>query len=67
MSKYNPWPLGKLPEGFQRPEIDQLKEAGYEINDPRDAVTIFENKMLNTLVASMRSLSIVAQMPCFFV
>jgi dTDP-4-amino-4,6-dideoxygalactose transaminase len=45
MSKYNPWPLGKLPEQFRRPEIDQLKEAGYEINDARDAVTLFENKI----------------------
>jgi len=45
MSKYNPWPLGSLPENFRRPEIDLLKEAGYEINDPRDAVTLFENKI----------------------
>ena len=45
MKKYNPWPLGKLPENFRRPEIDQLKAAGYKIDDPRDAVTIFENKI----------------------
>ena len=46
MSKqYNPWPLGKLPESFQRKEIDLLKEAGYNVDDPRDAVTIFENKI----------------------
>jgi dTDP-4-amino-4,6-dideoxygalactose transaminase len=42
---YNPWPLGKLPKHFQRPEIDMLKEAGYEIDDARDAVTIFEKKI----------------------
>ena len=41
---YNPWPLGKLHKNFWRPEINQLKEAGYEIDDARDAVTIFENK-----------------------
>jgi dTDP-4-amino-4,6-dideoxygalactose transaminase len=45
MSEYNPWPLGKLPNHFQRPEINMLKESGYDINDPRDAVTIFENKI----------------------
>lgn len=45
MSRYNPWPLGKLPENFRRSEIEQLKEAGYEIDDARDAVTIFENKI----------------------
>lgn len=45
MSKYNPWPLGKLPANFRRPEINMLEEAGYKIDDPRDAVTIFENKI----------------------
>lgn len=43
--QYNPWPLGKLPKEFRRLEIDLLKEAGYEIGDARDAVTIFENKI----------------------
>ena len=45
MTEYNPWPLGSLPENFRRPEIDQLKLAGYDIDDARDAVTIFENKI----------------------
>tara|TARA_R100000278_G_scaffold29947_1_gene27622 strand:- start:60278 stop:60988 length:711 start_codon:yes stop_codon:yes gene_type:complete len=45
MTEYNPWPLGSLPENFRRPEIDQLKSAGYDIDDARDAVTIFENKI----------------------
>tara|TARA_R110000824_G_scaffold158320_2_gene332124 strand:+ start:81 stop:806 length:726 start_codon:yes stop_codon:yes gene_type:complete len=43
--KYNIWPLGLLPEKFQRPEIRLLREAGYNIDDARDAVTIFENKI----------------------
>lgn len=43
--KYNPWPIGKLPENFKRPEIGLLQEAGYHLNDARDAVTIFENKI----------------------
>jgi len=42
---YNPYPLGKLPKHFQRPEIDLLREHGYELNDARDAVTIFEKKI----------------------
>ena len=45
MTEYNPWPLGSLPENFRTPEIDQLKSAGYDIDDARDAVTIFENKI----------------------
>ena len=42
---YNPWPLGSLSEQDQRQEINMLKEAGYNIQDARDAVTIFENKI----------------------
>jgi dTDP-4-amino-4,6-dideoxygalactose transaminase len=41
----NQWPLGPVPKEWQRPEIDQLKAAGYEIDDARDAVTLFENKI----------------------
>ena len=42
---YNSWPLGRLPKSFQRPELDQLKNKGYIWKDPRDAVTMFEEKM----------------------
>ena len=46
MSKdYNPWPLGSLTERDRRQEINLLKEAGYNIKDARDTVTIFENKI----------------------
>jgi len=46
MSKhYNPWPIGKVPKEFQRPELDKLKELGYDWNDPRDVVDMFEKKM----------------------
>ena len=45
MSEYKSWPLGKLPPEFQRPELDQLKKNGYKFNDPRDVVTMFENKV----------------------
>lgn len=47
MSKYNynSWPLGQLPEKFQRPEPQLLKELGYSWNDPRDIIDIFENKI----------------------
>ena len=44
-SRYNPWPLGKLPKKFQRPEIDQLRKAGYDIDDPREANKLFEAKL----------------------
>jgi dTDP-4-amino-4,6-dideoxygalactose transaminase len=42
---YNPWPIGKVPKEFQRPELDQLKELGYDWNDPRDVIDMFEKKM----------------------
>jgi len=44
-STYNPWPLGKLPKEFQRPEIDQLRAKGYKIDDPREANALFEKKL----------------------
>lgn len=49
MSKYqyNSWPLGKLPKQFQRPELEILKQNGYEWNDARDVVDIFERKIAN--------------------
>lgn len=47
MSKfqYNSWPLGKLPKEFQRPEPDLIKQKGYEWDDPRDIVSMFEEKL----------------------
>jgi dTDP-4-amino-4,6-dideoxygalactose transaminase len=47
MSKYeyNPWPLGKLPEEFQRPEPKLLLDKGYRWVDAREIVDIFENKV----------------------
>lgn len=45
MTHYNPWPLGKLPEAWQRPEPALIREAGYNWDDPRDIVDIFEAKL----------------------
>lgn len=45
LSHYNPWPLGKLPDEWQRPEPNLVKEAGYHWQDPRDIVDIFEAKL----------------------
>jgi dTDP-4-amino-4,6-dideoxygalactose transaminase len=42
---YNSWPLGKLPSEWQRPEPAALKTAGYEWDDPRDIIDIFEQKL----------------------
>jgi dTDP-4-amino-4,6-dideoxygalactose transaminase len=39
------WPLGTIPEHFRRPEIKQLKEAGYRFSDPYEIVDIFEKKV----------------------
>jgi dTDP-4-amino-4,6-dideoxygalactose transaminase len=43
--KYNIWPVGKLPKKWQRPELDQIKEKGYDWKDPRDVIDIFEKKV----------------------
>ena len=45
MTHYNPWPLGKIPEEWQRPEPRLIKELGYSWQDPRDIVDIFEEKL----------------------
>lgn len=42
---YNPWPLGFLPEEMQRPEPARIKQLGYDWDDPRDIVDIFEDKL----------------------
>jgi dTDP-4-amino-4,6-dideoxygalactose transaminase len=42
---YNSWPLGLLPKEWQRPEPNILKEQGYNWNDPREIVGIFEKKL----------------------
>lgn len=42
---YNPWPLGQVPEHLQRPELRQLKEAGYQFEDAREVIAMFENKV----------------------
>lgn len=43
--KYNSYPLGKVPIELQRPEIYKLKKLGYEFNDAREIVDIFETKV----------------------
>ena len=42
---YNPWPIGKVPKELQRPELDKLKELGYQWDDPRNVIDIFEEKI----------------------
>jgi len=42
---YSSWPIGLVPEHLQRPELKQLKELGYHWDDPRDVITLFEEKM----------------------
>lgn len=43
--QYNSYPLGKLPKELQRQEPEKIKELGYEWNDPRDIIDIFEKKI----------------------
>jgi dTDP-4-amino-4,6-dideoxygalactose transaminase len=44
-SRYNSWPLGKLPQEFQRQEPMLIRQDGYVWDDPRDIVEIFEKKL----------------------
>jgi len=43
--EFKTWPVGKLPPEWQRPELGLIKEKGYNWNDPREAVDIFEQKI----------------------
>jgi dTDP-4-amino-4,6-dideoxygalactose transaminase len=45
MNNFKTWPLGDLPDKFQRPEIEWLKRQGYSFNDYYDIVEIFEQKV----------------------
>lgn len=42
---YNSWPLGKLPPEFQRREPELIRQDGYNWDDPRDIVKLFEAKL----------------------
>ena len=42
---YKSCPLGQLPQEFQRPELEQIKKLGYKWKDPRDVITMFEDKV----------------------
>lgn len=42
---YSSWPIGRVPKHLQRPELDHLKEIGYDWSDPRDVVNMFETKV----------------------
>lgn len=42
---FTSWPLGQVPEHKQRPELEQVRAAGYHWQDPRDVIEIFENKV----------------------
>ena len=45
VSHYNPWPLGKLPDSWQRPEPEAIRALGYNWDDPRDIVGMFERRL----------------------
>lgn len=45
MTHYNPWPLGKLPEKWQRQEPYLIRQLGYSWDDPRDIIKLFEEKL----------------------
>ena len=42
---YNPWPIGQVNPEFHRPELTKLRENGYEYQDAREIIGIFERKL----------------------
>ena len=42
---YNPWPIGELPDGFVRPELEWARINGFWNDDPREIVESFENEV----------------------
>jgi dTDP-4-amino-4,6-dideoxygalactose transaminase len=42
---FNSWPAGFVPPDKQRPELDQVRDAGYEWSDARDIIDTFEQKV----------------------
>lgn len=45
MTSYNPWPLGALPESWQRREPEEIRRLGYEWSDAREINQIFEENL----------------------
>lgn len=46
-TNFTSWPGGLLPKHIQRPELEQVRAAGYNWNDAREIVEIFEQKVAN--------------------
>jgi len=46
-TEYDSWPIGRSPKHLRRPELEIVRELGYNWDDPRDIIDIFENKMAN--------------------
>ena len=54
MTHYNSWPLGNLPESWQRTEPSEIKALGRKWSDPRDIIDLFETEICG-YVGSPRS------------
>lgn len=44
MVKYNPWPIGRVPKEYLRPELEDVKQY-FQYEDARDLVDIFEREV----------------------
>ena len=42
---YSSWPLGRLPKEWHRTELNEVRDLGYNWDDPRDIVRAFEEKV----------------------
>ena len=43
--KYNSWPRGVPPKEWMRSELEEVRDAGYAWEDPRDVIDMFEKKV----------------------
>jgi dTDP-4-amino-4,6-dideoxygalactose transaminase len=43
--QYNSWPLGALPKEWQRPEPSEIRKIGFNWDDPREIVDLFEKEI----------------------
>lgn len=42
---YNSWPIGNVPAHLQRQDFKLAAEVGYDVSDPREYITLFEEKV----------------------
>jgi dTDP-4-amino-4,6-dideoxygalactose transaminase len=42
---FETWPLGQIPDHLKRQELHEIRQYGYQWDDPYDVIEIFEKKV----------------------